>query len=355
MKKLLEKFLSYIDVHEPIKEALLLQLISPEPINILLVGDLGTAKTTILKEVAHLKEKSRYCVGAYYTPPFTPSIFLKGSLAEVSLLCFDKIDRGSKEDRYVLVDIMDSGTAILGAANPKFGRFDPYDLISSQIDLPPSLICTFDLIFPLKDLPNREKDAEVASLILNENPEKAAHLQELKEMLRQYNYFKVPAMTSEAKEELTEYYVAMRNTEFTEKGIKNISITARQLVSLVKLSKAVATMRLATTVSRKDAQKAIEVMDHCLNQIAKDKDTGGIDIDRLSSNITATQRTTLSIIKEIINILEKESISRNISIESITAIAQKKNIAAEEVEVALEKLRRSRDIFEPKIGFVQRL
>src|SRR3989338_3709901 len=353
MKKLLEKFLSYIDVHEPIKEALLLQLISPEPINILLVGDLGTAKTTILKEVAHLKEKSRYCVGAYYTPPFTPSIFLKGSLAEVSLLCFDKIDRGSKEDRYVLVDIIDSGTAILGAANPKFGRFDPYDLIAYQIDLPPSLIISFDLIFPLKDMPNREKDAEVASLILNENIEKAAHLQELKEMLRQYNNFKVPTMTSEAKKELTDYYIAMRNTEF-EKGIP-LAITHRQLVSLVKLSKAAATVRFSPTVSKEDAHKAINLMDFCLHQIARDPEMRRVDIDRLSSNITATQRTTLSIIKEIINILEKESISKNISVESITAIAQKKNIAAEEVEVALEKLRRSRDIFEPKEGFIQRI
>ena len=58
-------------------------------------------------------------------------------------------------------------TTVLAAANPKFGRFDPYDIIANQIDLPPTLINRFDLIFPIKDLPDETRDKAMASHILN--------------------------------------------------------------------------------------------------------------------------------------------------------------------------------------------
>src|SRR3989339_1229349 len=66
-------------------------------------------------------------------------------------------------------------TSVIAAANPKFGRFDPYDLVANQIDLPPTLVNRFDLIFPIKDLPNREKDDLTASFILSlhQDPQKA--------------------------------------------------------------------------------------------------------------------------------------------------------------------------------------
>ena len=43
-----------------------------------------------------------------------------------------------------------SRTTVLAAANPKFGRFDPFGIVGDQIDLPPTLINRFDLIFPIK-------------------------------------------------------------------------------------------------------------------------------------------------------------------------------------------------------------
>ena len=108
-------------------------------------------------------------------------------------------------------------------------------------------------------------------------------------------------------------------------------------------------------MKREDAQKAIELVDYSLNQIAKDSETGKIDIDRISSRITATQRSTISLIKEIISSIEKESGQKIIPTEAIVQKANEKNISEEDVEKTLSKLRRAGDIFEPKRGFIQRL
>ena len=165
-----------------------------------------------------------------------------------------------------------------------------------------------------------------------------------------------PQMTDQAIDELKEYYISMRNKSGAdENGIKSIPITARQLEGLVRLSEASAKIRLSKTVTKKDALKAIELTDYCLNQIAKDQETGQIDIDRLSGRMTATQRSSISIIKELIHVLEEQTGQKIIPLETVIEAGKGKNIAPELMEETLEKLRRSGDIFEPKRGFIQRL
>jgi len=90
-----------------------------------------------------------------------------------------------------------------------------------------------------------------------------------------------------------------------------------------------------------------------LNQIAKDHKTGLLDIDRMSSKITATQRSKISIVKEIISMLEKES--KQISVETLLIEAEKKGVDKNEAEEVITKLSRMGDIFEPKRGFIQKL
>ena len=114
-------------------------------------------------------------------------------------------------------------------------------------------------------------------------------------------------------------------------------------------------IRFSKTVDKADAQKAIELVDYCLNQIAKDEKTGRIDIDRLSSTITASQRGTISIIKEIIDALEDQLSSKMIPLEMVIEAGKEKSINPETVNETIDKLRRSGDIFEPRKGFVQRL
>ena len=59
-----------------------------------------------------------------------------------------------------------SRCALLGAANPKYGRFDMYGDIADQINMPPSLLSRFDLIFIMTDQPEQKRDLAIAEHIL---------------------------------------------------------------------------------------------------------------------------------------------------------------------------------------------
>lgn len=388
--------------HERIKEALVLQLaggsrkvhsdgaVTRGDLHLLLIGDPGAGKSQLLKRITKVAPKARFASGkgasgTGLTASVIKDEFLGGwsleagtlVLANKGFAIIDELDKMDKDDRSALHEALEQQTVsiakaniqatlrcettVLAAANPKFGRFDPYDLIVNQIDLPPTLINRFDLIFPIKDLPNREKDEKMASFILNlhQNPD-AATSEIPSDLIKKYfSYIRRninPVMSNEALEELKDYYISMRNSGVSdESSIKSIPITARQLEGLVRLSEAAAKVRFSKFIEKEDVHKAIELVDYCLNQIAKDSETGKIDIDRLSSRITATQRSSISIIKDIINILEEQTKNKILSIEEIIEAAKEKNISKEIVDDILEKLRRSGDLFEPKRGFIQRL
>ncbi len=250
-------------------------------------------------------------------------------------------------------------TTVLAAANPKMGRFDSYELIAKQINLPPTLINRFDLIFPIKDLPRKDRDEQMAShiLSLHKNPEARSPVIPTNKLKKYIAYARqkcVPKLTESALETIKNFYVEMRNSETTEGGTPVIPITARQLEALVRLSEAYAKLRLSETITKKDAQKAIDLLKFCLQQVGVDPETGKIDIDVLATGITSTQRNKVHVIKDIISDLENE-VGKTIMIGDIIKRAEENNISATEVEELVENLKRNGDLFEPKRGFIQRL
>ncbi len=389
--------------HDKIKEALVLQLaggcrkVRPDGIvtrgdmHLLLVGDPGAAKSQLLKRISKIAPRARFTSGkgasaAGLTASVVKDDFLGGwsleagtlVLANKGFAIIDELDKMNKDDRSALHEGMEQQqisiskaniqatlrceTTIIAAANPKFGRFDPYGDIVKQIDLPPTLLNRFDLIFPVMDPPNRERDEKIASFILqlHQNPEAAASTIPASLFKKFFAYARQkvnPNMSDGASEEIKKYYLSMRSSGGVDESGRSLSIpiSARQLEALIRLSEAAAKIRLSAIVTREDAQKAVELIDYCLNQIALDKSTGKIDIDRLGGKATAAQRSAIGIVKEIIAALEQEIESKAIPMDRIVEAAQEKNLSRQQVEDLLEKLRRSGDVFEPKRGFVQRL
>ena len=103
-------------------------------------------------------------------------------LGDQGLVCIDEFDKIKAEDRSALHEVMEqqtcsvakggivatlnARTSILSAANPMYGKYDPYKNITENVSLPIPLLTRFDLIYVIRDTPEKEKDNRVASHIL---------------------------------------------------------------------------------------------------------------------------------------------------------------------------------------------
>lgn len=400
-QKLKDSIAPSIFGYDEVKEALLLQLvggvlkerkdgvISRGDMHVLLVGDPGSGKSALLKRVYNVAPKGRYVSGkgvsaAGLTASVVRDEFLKGwsleagamVLASNGLCCIDELDKMSDEDRSAMHEAMEnqtvsiskaniqatliSKTTVLAAANPKLGRFNPYEVLAKQIDLPPTLINRFDLIFPIKDVPNRARDESMAQhiLSLHQNPD-------IKEpeidtrLLRKYIAYArqklKPILSNEALEEIKNHYVEIRNKEFMdESAAKAIPISPRQLEALVRMAEGYAKIRLSNIVSKEDARRSINMLQYSMSQVGLDPETGKIDIDRIATGISASQRNKILILKDIIDELENK-IGKTIPIEDIMKEAEMQKISKSDTEDIIDNLKKSGDIFEPKRGFIQRI
>lgn len=401
-EKLVTSIAPTIYGHDKIKEALVLQMFGGVhkdqeagtkkrgDIHILLIGDPGSGKSVLLQRMAKVAPKARFvsgkgASGAGLTAAVIKDDFIRGWALEAGALvlsnrgmvCIDELDKMSAEDTSAMHEALEQQsvsiskaniqatlrceTTVLAAANPKFGRFDPYGVLAKQIDLPPALINRFDLIFPVKDLPDKIKDEQLASFILKLHQEdsSAKNIPLDAEMIKYYvAYAKQnikPKLTEPALREIKDYFVSMRNSGGSEEKIPSIPISARQLEGLVRLAEASAKTRLSKTVTKKDARRAIDLLHYCLTLIGLDAETGKFDIDRIATGITASQRGSIHTIKEIITELEKALSSKVIPMDDLVREAEIKGISESKTEEIVEGLKRKGDLFSPKVGLISRM
>lgn len=395
--KMIEGVAPSIYGHDRIKEALLLQqmggvrkvrddgVVTRGDMHIMIIGDPGGGKSQMLKRIMKIAPKSRYVSGkgvsgAGLSAAVVKDEFLQGwtleagalVLANKGTLCVDELDKMDKEDSSSMHEALEQQTitiskaniqavlrcetTVLAAANPKYGRFDPYATVAEQINLPSSLINRFDLIFPLKDLPDETKDSQLAEFVLRLHQKQNVDEPDIPtELMRKYiAYAKkiVPKLSDAAVDELKAYYIKMRS--MGGDGAKSIPISARQLEGLVRMTEAVARLRLSTSASQKDAQRAIDLLDFCLKQVAYDEETGTFDIDRIATDIPAKQRNKILVVKEILTELEND-IGKIIPIEDVVKKAIEKGYEKEEIEEVIQKLRKSGDVYEPRRGFLSKI
>jgi len=381
--------------YEEIKEALVLQMfsgirkVSPDgttsrgDIHLFLMGDPGVAKSVTLKFISNIAPRGRYVVGMGasgrgITATVVRDEFLKGwsleagamVLANKGVVCIDEIEKMTPEDRSAMHEALEqqtvtiskanvqatlsAQTSVLAAGNPKYGRFEPLQPITQQIDLPPALINRFDLIFILRDLPNKIQDEAIATHVLNLHQAKGKTSEIERDLFRKYiAYAKQkckPELTDEAVEEIKDFYVKLRNIQSSGES-HSIPISARQLQGLIRLAEAHAKTRLSTKVEKQDSQVAIRLMNYYLMQVGYDAETKTFDIDRFTSKISSSQRSKIVLVKETIRTLE----DKHGKLVPLDILRQElgENISDTEFDEAITKLKSSGDIYQPKSGFVQ--
>ena len=382
--------------HEKIKEAIALQLFggvkkgredgvkSRGDIHILLIGEPGTGKSQLLKFTGELAPKGRYVVGKSSTGAGLTAAVVRDEstgefeleagavvLANKGMAAIDEIDKMSEEDRSSLHEAMEqqqisvskaniqatlnAETSILAAGNPKYGRFDPYEPIPQQISIGDTLLSRFDFIFPVTDEPDEEKDTKLSSQVLKNHIDPEETDAEIdQKMLRKYVAYakrKRPQLTQEAADQIQDFYVSMRASG-SEEG-DSVPVTARQLEALVRVAEASARAELDDKVTEKDAQRAIDILTYCLEQVGVDPETGEFDIDMMESGVSGSQRSRLQTVKKIIE--SEAGDDDSVEIEKVVEKAAENDISEDQAEEVINRLKRDGELFEPEQGKIQRI
>ena len=294
--------------HDDVKKALLLLLVSGVDrkmkdgmkirgdINVCLMGDPGVAKSQMLKAVSELAPRSVYTTGrgssgvgltaAITRDPYTGELILEGGalvLADNGVCCIDEFDKMEDSDRTAIHEVMEQQTvsiakagittqlnaraAILAAANPLYGRYDMRKSAAKNINLPPSLLSRFDLLFLLLDRPNVQSDLRLANHITyvhqhNDYPPITNGEPINKNLLRQYiaeaRRFD-PYISPDLHETITGMYVNMR--EDSQSGGKDDTFTSpRTLLAMLRISTALARIRMSNEVLESDVEEAARLM-----------------------------------------------------------------------------------------------
>jgi replicative DNA helicase Mcm len=368
-------------------------------IHVLLVGDPGVAKSQLLRYLSKLAPRAIFTSGksasaAGLTAAAVKDEFGEGQwtleagalvLSDMGICCIDELDKMTTQDQSAMHQAMEqqeisiakagvsatlkSRCSVIGAANPKLGRFDQYEPIHAQINMPPALLSRFDLIFSLLDKPDRDKDTRLSGHILKthkagevrehrrSNPNSQYTLEDEErlmeivrpdlsgELMRKYvAYAKrhvFPVLTDEAMAVIQEYFVDLRAP--AEDG--GIPMTARQLEAFVRLSEASARVRLSQVASLEDAQRAIHIVEHYLRSVGSDPETGRFDIDIISTGVSHSQHDRVRKVQDIVRALAKSSERGWAREEDVLDEAQRAGIERDDARKALATLQRNNSVY----------
>lgn len=164
-------------------------------INVLMLGDPGTAKSQLLKFVEKAAPIAIYTSGkgssaagltaSVQRDHSTREFYLEGGamvLADGGVVCIDEFDKMRDEDRVAIHEameqqtisiakagittILNARTSVLAAANPIFGRYDDMKTPGENIDFQTTILSRFDMIFIVKDGHDRAKDERMAKHVM---------------------------------------------------------------------------------------------------------------------------------------------------------------------------------------------
>ncbi|PRP88455.1 hypothetical protein PROFUN_03172 [Planoprotostelium fungivorum] len=297
--------------HHEIKKAMLCQLFSgsrkrlPDgmrlrgDINVLLLGDPGTAKSQMLKFIEKVAPVGVYTSGKGSSAAgLTASVvkdkssrefYLEGGamvLADGGIVCIDEFDKMRQQDRVAIHEameqqtisiakagittILNSRTSVLAAANPVFGRYDEMKSADENIDFQSTILSRFDLIFLVKDHMNEEADLKIANHVIRLHSQGTTQKQDSEvplSLLKRYVSYcrsKIsPRLSEPAAEVLQNHYVSIRSAvrnKANETGQNPaIPITVRQLEAIVRISESLARMTLTPMATEHHVNEAIRL------------------------------------------------------------------------------------------------
>ncbi|XP_069766056.1 DNA replication licensing factor MCM5 isoform X3 [Narcine bancroftii] len=256
-------------------------------INLLMLGDPGTAKSQLLKFVERcspigMREDDRVAIHEAMEQQ-TISIAKAGITTTLNSRC-----------------------SVLAAANSVFGRWDDTKG-EENIDFMPTILSRFDMIFIVKDEHNEERDIVLAKHVMNVHLSALTQTRavegeiELNKLKRYIAYCRSkcgPRLSAEAAEKLKNKYILMRSGarehEREQERSSSIPITVRQLEAIVRTSESLAKMKLQPFATERDVEEALRLFQVSTLDAA------------LSGNLAGVEGFTTAEDQEMLSRIEKQ-------------------------------------------------
>ncbi|XP_023287365.1 DNA replication licensing factor MCM5 [Seriola lalandi dorsalis] len=269
-------------------------------VNLLMLGDPGTAKSQLLKFVERCSPIGVYTSGkgssaagltaSVLRDPNTRGFIMEGGamvLADGGVVCIDEFDKMREDDRVAIHEAMEQQTisiakagitttlnsrcSVLAAANSVFGRWDDTKG-EDNIDFMPTILSRFDMIFIIKDQHDQQRDMTLARHVMNvhlsartqtEGVEGEIPLATFKKYIAYSRAKCGPRLSAAAAEKLKNRYVVMRSgaREHERESDKrpSIPITVRQLEAVVRIAESLAKMKLQAVAGEEEVDEALRL------------------------------------------------------------------------------------------------
>jgi len=395
-RKIIQSIAPSIYGYDDLKEAIMYLLFGGVPltlpdgitirgdVNVLLIGDPGTAKSQLLQYVAKIAPRGLYTSGRGSTAAGLTAAVMRDIsggmtleagalvLADKGVCSIDEMDKMRPEDRVAIHEAMEQQTvsvakggiiatlnaraSILAAANPALGRYDPYRTVTENINLPVTVLSRFDLIFVVRDEPDVDVDTRMAGHILSLHktgvtPEEPPISPQILRKYISYARTVKPILSDESLKGLQEFYLQMRS--ISEASGSPVAITPRQLEALIRLSEARARVSLHQVVQAMDAEAAIRLMRKSMEQVGIDVTSGKYDIDIIMTGKPKSLRDKLQAVLSSLVEMEKET--GMVNAEALYAKLQK-DFEIDRVEASrlISQLTREGTIYSPQPGFLKK-
>jgi replicative DNA helicase Mcm len=394
-ERLVNSFAPHIQGHSLIKESILLLIVGATQrilqdgtkvrgdINVFLVGDPGTAKSEMLKFCARIAPRGLYTSGRGSTAAGLTAAVVRDKtgimmleagavvLGDQGLVAIDEFDKMKPEDRSALHEVMEqqsasiakggivatlnARTSILAAANPMYGKYDPFKNITENVALPIPLLTRFDLIFVVRDIPSKERDRNIAQHIIGLHKKTTSDTRSLIDIdifTKYLAYCKKsdPSLTPEAEEKILDYYMKMRNVESEEM----ITFTPRQLGGLIRLATARARLLMKDQVDGEDADRAIFLIQSMLEDAGVDVNTGKVDLGVLQGR-PHSEVSKLQLFMDVLKSLEGDNKTPVEEKLFVKELAKTTKFTEEEARNFIRRMLREASIYESKPGHYNRV
>ncbi|KAF1918938.1 MCM2/3/5 family-domain-containing protein [Ampelomyces quisqualis] len=270
-------------------------------INVLLLGDPGTAKSQLLKFVEKVSPIAVYTSGkgssaagltaSVQRDHTTREFYLEGGamvLADGGVVCIDEFDKMRDEDRVAIHEameqqtisiakagittILNSRTSVLAAANPIFGRYDDMKTPGENIDFQTTILSRFDMIFIVRDDHDRGRDERIAKHVMGiamggrgveETVQAEIPIEKMKRYITYCRSRCAPRLSPEAAEKLSSHFVSIRRqvhaAEMDANQRSSIPITVRQLEAIIRITESLAKLSLSPVAEERHVDEAIRL------------------------------------------------------------------------------------------------